>query len=41
MVLELVAEDVRLAVRDMERLIGRVDVEDVLDVIFNDFCIGK
>jgi tRNA modification GTPase len=41
LVLELVAEDVRLAVRDMERLIGRVDVEDVLDVIFRDFCIGK
>ena len=40
-VLELVAEDTRLAVRDMERLIGRVDVEDVLDVIFKDFCIGK
>jgi len=25
----------------MERLTGRIDVEDVLDVIFRDFCIGK
>ncbi len=38
---ELVAEDVRLAVRALGRLTGRVDVEDVLDVIFRDFCIGK
>ncbi len=38
---ELVAEDVRVAIRDLERLIGRVDVEDVLDRIFSSFCIGK
>jgi tRNA modification GTPase len=38
---ELVAEQVRLATRALERLLGRVDVEDVLDVIFRDFCIGK
>ena len=35
------AEQVRLATRALERLTGRVDVEDVLDVIFRDFCIGK
>jgi tRNA modification GTPase len=38
---ELVAEQVRLATRALERLTGRVGVEDILDVIFRDFCIGK
>ncbi|WP_340148580.1 tRNA uridine-5-carboxymethylaminomethyl(34) synthesis GTPase MnmE [uncultured Sneathiella sp.] len=38
---ELAAEDIRLAVRALGRITGRVDVEDVLDVIFGDFCIGK
>jgi tRNA modification GTPase len=38
---ELIAEQVRMATRALERLTGRVDVEDVLDVIFRDFCIGK
>ena len=38
---ELMAEDLRLAVRALGRITGRVDVEDLLDVIFKDFCIGK
>ena len=38
---ELIAEELRLAARSLGRLTGRVDVEDVLDVIFRDFCIGK
>jgi tRNA modification GTPase len=38
---ELVAEDLRLAARALGRITGRVDVEDLLDVIFTDFCIGK
>ena len=38
---EIIAEELRLAARDLGRLTGRVDVEDVLDVIFRDFCIGK
>lgn len=38
---ELVAEDLRIAARALGRVTGRVDVEDLLDVIFNDFCIGK
>jgi tRNA modification GTPase len=38
---ELVAEDMRLAVRALGRITGRVDIEDLLDVIFRDFCIGK
>lgn len=38
---ELVAEDLRLASRALDALIGRVDVEDVLDQVFAGFCIGK
>jgi tRNA modification GTPase len=38
---ELVAEHIRLATRALERLTGRIGVEDILDVIFRDFCIGK
>lgn len=38
---ELVAEDLRLAIRGLGRITGRVDVEDLLDIIFRDFCIGK
>jgi len=38
---EFIAEDVRLALRALERLVGRVDVEDVLGEIFSRFCIGK
>lgn len=38
---ELRAEDVRLAVRAIGQITGRVDVDDLLDVIFRDFCIGK
>jgi tRNA modification GTPase len=38
---ELIAEELRLAATTLGRLTGRVDVEDILDVIFRDFCIGK
>ncbi|MGC1252979.1 MAG: tRNA uridine-5-carboxymethylaminomethyl(34) synthesis GTPase MnmE, partial [Xanthobacteraceae bacterium] len=38
---ELVAEELRTAATALGRLTGRVDVEDILDVIFRDFCIGK
>ena len=38
---ELAAEDIRLALRDLGRITGVVDVEDLLDVVFRDFCIGK
>jgi len=38
---ELIAEDLRAAATTLGRLTGRVDVEDILDVIFRDFCIGK
>jgi len=39
--LDLAAEDLRIAARALGRITGRVDVEDLLDVIFKDFCIGK
>lgn len=38
---ELVADDLRAAAYQLGRLLGRVDVEDILDSIFRDFCIGK
>jgi tRNA modification GTPase len=38
---DLFAEELRAASVALGRLLGRVDVEDVLDAIFRDFCIGK
>ena len=38
---ELAAEDIRIAARALGRLTGRVEVDEVLDVVFRDFCIGK
>ena len=34
-------EDLRVAVRNLGRVVGKVDVEEILSSIFNDFCIGK
>lgn len=39
--LELKAEDLRLAARSLGRITGRIEVDELLDVIFRDFCIGK
>ena len=38
---ELFAEDLRLAMRAIGRITGSVDVEEILDSVFRDFCIGK
>jgi len=38
---ELFAEDLRLATRALGRITGTVDVEEILDSVFRDFCIGK
>ncbi|ARO15695.1 tRNA modification GTPase [Ketogulonicigenium robustum] len=38
---DLVAEDLRLAIRAIDSLVGRIDVEDILGEIFASFCIGK
>ena len=38
---ELFAEDLRLTARAIGRITGTVDVEEILDSVFRDFCIGK
>ena len=38
---ELIAEELRAATDDLGAVVGAVDTEQVLDVLFNDFCIGK
>lgn len=38
---DVFAEELRAAAQALGRLTGRIDVEDILDVIFRDFCIGK
>ena len=38
---ELAAEDLRQALMSIGRITGRVDVEQLLDIVFKDFCIGK
>lgn len=38
---DLVAEDLRSAIRAIDALVGRVDVEDILGDVFSRFCIGK
>lgn len=39
--IELAAEDLRIAAREIGKIIGDVGVENILDVIFSSFCIGK
>ena len=39
--IELKAEDLRLAIRALGQITGRVSVEDMLDKLFLEFCIGK
>ncbi len=39
--IELTAEDIRLAVRELGKITGRVEVDEILDKIFGSFCIGK
>ena len=39
--LDKAAEDLRLATRDLGMIVGKIDVEEILGSIFNDFCIGK
>lgn len=38
---DIVAEEIRTAIRALDALIGKVDVEDLLDEIFSRFCVGK
>lgn len=39
--IELAAEDLRLAANEIGKITGKIDVENILDVIFSSFCIGK
>ena len=39
--IEIAAEDLRLATRHLGSIVGKVDVEEILESIFKDFCIGK
>ncbi|MFO0994311.1 MAG: tRNA uridine-5-carboxymethylaminomethyl(34) synthesis GTPase MnmE [Hyphomicrobiales bacterium] len=39
--IEIVAESLRAAATELGRVTGRIDVEDLLDSVFRDFCIGK
>jgi len=41
MMVDMAAEELRLAASELGRITGAVDVEDVLDKLFSDFCIGK
>lgn len=38
---DIAAEEIRIAIRSLEALVGRVDVENLLDEIFSSFCLGK
>jgi len=38
---DIAAEEIRVAIRSLEALVGRVDVESLLDEIFSSFCLGK
>jgi tRNA modification GTPase len=39
--IELAAEDLRMTAREVGKITGKVDVQNILDVIFSRFCIGK
>ena len=39
--LDVFAEDIRLAIKEVSKIYGNVDIENILDIIFSDFCIGK
>lgn len=38
---ELLAEELRILIHLMGRLLGRVDIDEILDSVFKEFCIGK
>ena len=39
--LVLAADQLRCALDSISRITGRVGIEDILDIVFSDFCIGK
>ena len=40
-VVDIAAEELRTAIRQLGRITGKVGVEEILEVVFRDFCIGK
>ena len=38
---DLFSENIRLSLNEISKIYGVVDIEDILDIIFSDFCIGK
>ena len=38
---DIACEELRNAVKSLSKITGHIDVENVLDVLFKDFCIGK
>ena len=38
---DIFSEDIRLSLNEISKISGKVDIEDILDIIFSDFCIGK
>ena len=39
--LDIFAEDIRLSLFEISKITGKKDIEEILDIIFSDFCIGK
>lgn len=38
---DIFAEDIRVALKNISKLFGGIDIEEILDIVFSDFCIGK
>ncbi len=38
---DIFCEDIRMALNEISKIYGKTDIEDILEIIFNDFCIGK
>ena len=38
---DVFSEDIRLAIKEISKIYGKIDIENILDIIFSDFCIGK
>ena len=39
--IDMAADDIRSAIKETEEIYHKFDIEQILDIIFNDFCIGK
>ena len=39
--IDMAADDIRSAIKEIEEIYHKFDIEQILDIIFNDFCIGK